>query len=285
MRDFAESDVEWCTDLLVGWDPSFPAESYRRVLTGEGARLIRLRVAELDGEPVGVGCVAEFEGVPRPLVSVVVTPTVRGRGVGSALFADVWPTVPDGLATAGMPDHDERSLAVARHWGFEVLGHGVESVLALTDEPVVPALPAGVLEVHVGAESAAASRELDAFLAEVGDYPESADYGNSMSTSVVLQVAPRAVWVVLFDDVGTLAATVIDPREGGEWYVVFTATAPRARGTGMGRAVKQAAHRLAYEQGARAVRTTNEARNERMRALNAALGYVRVGGDIRLARG
>jgi hypothetical protein len=48
--------------------------------------------------------------------------------------------------------------------------------------------------------------------------------------------------------------------------------------------VKQAAHRHAFEAGARAVRTTNEERNERMRTLNASMGYVKVAGDLRLVR-
>jgi RimJ/RimL family protein N-acetyltransferase len=90
--------------------------------------------------------------------------------------------------------------------------------------------------------------------------------------------------VLLVDEDGILAATALDPREGGEWYVLFTGCTPRARGRGLARAVKQAAHRYAYDGGARAVRTTNEERNERMRALNDAMGYAKVSGDVRLLR-
>ena len=46
----------------------------------------------------------------------------------------------------------------------------------------------------------------------------------------------------------------------------------RGRGQGLARAVKRIAHRYAFDAGARAVRTTNEERNERMRALNAVAG-------------
>jgi GNAT superfamily N-acetyltransferase len=126
--------------------------------------------------------------------------------------------------------------------------------------------------------------DIDAFLDLVGDYPEAEVYGDRLSNALVLEICPEASWVVLLDDDGVLAGTALDSRDGQEWYVLFTGSVPRARGRGLARAVKQAAHRIAFEGGASSVRTTNEDRNERMRALNESLGYQRVSGDLRLFR-
>ena len=142
LRDFTDADLDWCVDLLFGWDPSVPEDLYRRALTGEAARLIANRIAEIDGSPAGIASVFEFDGMAHPMLSVAVASPQRGAGIGSALFADAWSRVPAGEAVSGLPDHDARSLAVARHWGFEILGHGIESVLALEGRPPAPAAAA-----------------------------------------------------------------------------------------------------------------------------------------------
>ena len=286
IRDFTDADLEWAVDLLVDWGPAMPADAYRRVLAGEAATMARCRVAELAGTRCGLAAIVEFEGMPRPMVSVVVDRRHRGAGVGSRLMADLDPHVSADEAAAGMPDDDEASLSIARHWGFEVLGHGVESVIDLAERPLAPELPAGVrlLEAQASNLPPDVASALEAFLGQVGDYPEAAIYGNTLSNEVVRQMTPEAIWLLTVDGEGVLAGTALDPRDGGEWYVLFTASAPRARGRGLARAVKQAAHRQAYDAGARAVRTTNEDRNAPMRALNEAMGYRRVSGDLRLVR-
>ena len=47
---------------------------------------------------------------------------------------------------SGVFDDDQRSLAVARHWGFEIEKHAIESSLALADVASLPQspLPPGV---------------------------------------------------------------------------------------------------------------------------------------------
>ena len=97
-------------------------------------------------------------------------------------------------------------------------------------------------------------------------------------------MAPDLVWLLLVDADGIVAGSSLMPHVDGPWFIGFTGTAPRARGRGLARAAKQAAHRYAFDSGARAIRTTNEERNERMRALNASMGYAKVSGDLRLIR-
>jgi len=283
IRDFTDNDLDWAVDLLVDWDPSLPADQYRRVMAGEAGTLRRSRVVESGGSPAGLGTIIDFEGLSKPLLSVVVARPERGVGLGSHLFADLWPHLPPGGAMSGLPDGDDRSLAVARHWGFDVLGHGIESVLTMPEPPPEPVLPTDVRVVHVPAAHPA-GHDIASFLVTVGDFPEAEVYGNSISNAGVVQLAPDALWLLLVDDVGILVGIAMDPRDSTEWYVLFTGSSPRARGRGLARSAKQAAHRLAFERGARSIRTTNEARNARIRALNASLGYVPVSGDIRLVR-
>lgn len=285
IRDFTDDDIDWAVGLLLDWDPGLPPESWRRIVTAEAAPILRAIVAELDGERIGFGGVNVPEGLPYPLISVRVAEEHRGRGLGTRMFAELLPLVDRADAGAGMPDHDEHSLAIARHWGFEVLGHGIDSVLDLSEPPPSPDLPAGVeVRIVTGADAEASGVEVDSFLAQVGDFPESEIYGSRLTNAILLQMAPDLVWVLVVDDDGILAGCSLMPTVEGPWFIGFTGSAPRARGQGLARAVKRIAHRYAFDAGARAVRTTNEERNERMRTLNAALGYVPVAGDLRLIR-
>ena len=285
LRPLADADIDWCVDLLDAWDPSLTREYSRRLMTGEAAPILCAELAWVDDARAGLGMVIAPTGLPYPLLHVLVAPDHRGTGVGRALYAEMGASVPPGSVGSGMPDHDAASLAIAEHWGFEVLGHGIESVLVLADRPPAPDVPDDVRLVRVAARAvASAGLDIDDFLAQVGDYPEVEVYGSSMSNDVLLAIAPDAVWLLLTDDGGIVAATAVDPRPGGEWYVGFTAVLPRARGRGLARAAKEQAHRWAQQTGATAMRTTNEERNGRMRALNEAAGYRKVSGDLRLVR-
>ncbi len=285
IRDYTADDAGWIIDMLAEWDPTIPRDYWRRAVTGEVGSTDLFRVATVGGRPVGSVVIMRFEGMPRPFVSINVLPEYQAQGVGSALHRHLREHLPPGEVTSGMPDSDQRALDVVRHWGFEVLGHGIDSVLALSGAEPAPELPAGVrIVVRPAAMTTGDDLDIDGFLSEVGDYPEAADYGNSLSNAVVMEMAPNAVWLLLADDQGILAAVALDPRDSDEWYVLFTASSPRARGRGLARAAKGAAHRYAVEGGARSIRTTNEERNTRIRALNDALGYRAVSGDIRLVR-
>ena len=166
------------------------------------------------------------------------------------MFAELLPLVAHADAGSGMPDHDEHSLAIARHWGFEVLGHGIDSVLELAEQPPAPGLPHAVEQRIVrGADVAASGLDVDAFLAQVGDFPEVEIYGSRLTNAILLQMAPDLVWVLLVDADGVLAGSSLMPTDEGPWFIGFTGSAPRARGRGLARAAKQAVHRYAFDAG------------------------------------
>jgi GNAT superfamily N-acetyltransferase len=285
IRDFADPDADWAVGLLFDWDPGLPREAWRRIVMAQAAPMRRAIVAERDGERIGFGGVNDPEGLAYPLISVVAAAVKQSRGLGARMLAELLPLVDGADAGSGMPDHDQASLAIARHWGFEVLGHGIDSVLDLTAPQPAPDLPDGLAtRIVPGVDAATSGPDVDAFLAQVGDFPEAEIYGARITNGILLQTAPDLVWVLIVDAEGVLAGCSLMPTAQGPWFIGFTGSAPRARGRGLARAAKQASHTYAYEAGARAVRTTNEERNQRMRALNASMGYVKVSGDLRLIR-
>src|SRR5829696_5125688 len=79
------------------------------------------RAAYVDGELAGWGFTARPTTFPPDwaILSVTVATEHEGQGIGTALRASVTATLPDTAATlvALVDDLDERSLAVAQHWG------------------------------------------------------------------------------------------------------------------------------------------------------------------------
>lgn len=285
IRAMDDGDTDWAVALLHHWDPSLPRAFWHRVVTGEAAPIRLALVLECDGARRGLAAVNEPEGLPYPLVQVLVEPGSRGQGLGTGLFAAVLPSVAHADAGAGMPDSDAASLAIARHWGFEVLGHGIDSVLDLDAACGPAAVPEGLaVQVVPGSLAVGSGWDVDAFLGRVGDYPESEIYGSDLTSSALLDMAPDLIWVLIVDAGGIVAASSLMPQAEGPWYIGFTATEPRRRGQGLARLAKQAAHAHAWAHGATSVRTTNEERNTRIRALNASMGYRPVSGDLRLVR-
>ena len=216
IRDFTDDDIDWAVGFLHDWDPGLPLEAWRRIVTGEAAPMRRAIVVEVGGERVGLGGVNDPEGLPYPLISVVVDAGHRGQGIGAAMYAELLPLVAQADAGAGMPDHDEHSLAIARHWGFEVLGHGIDSVLDLDVRPPNPVLPDGVeVRIVAGADVVASGLDVDAFLVQVGDFPEAEIYGTQTTNAILLQMAPDLVWLLLVDAEGIVAGSSLMPTEDG----------------------------------------------------------------------
>ena len=136
------------------------------------------------------------------------------------------------------------SLAVAKHWGFEQFQHEIPSALDLGRTTTPPPCLAGVT-LTVRTEFAAAAR--DAELAAA--YAECDD-------SPEAQTGQISGWTSFLGLAGDVA----------------------------GRAMKLRLHQELAQRGVRRVVTANEADNQPIRTLNAALGYVPASGGIRLRR-
>jgi GNAT superfamily N-acetyltransferase len=285
IRDVVEADLDWCADLKSAWDPIFTWAEWRRAYAGEMAPIETLRIAVDGDERLGVAAIIRPMDVPYPQVDVHVAPEHQGRGVGSALFAELRPLLEGRTCGAAMVDRDQRALGVAQQWGFEVISHGIDSRLGLAPGGPAPDVPAGTrLRVIPAREVEAQGVALDAMIAAAGDYPEAELLGYATTNAGLMAAAPDLLWFVLEDDEGPVAASGALPRRDEDWYVMFSVTAPRARGRGLARAAKEQLHHWAAEHGARGVRTTNDVSNARIRALNASMGYVPIGGDVRLLR-
>ena len=233
--------------------------------------LARYVVVE-DGEVLGLTRLrAGSDGVPS--LTVQVDPAHQGRGVGRLLLDRVL-AVTGGKALTGLVNGDDRSLAVARHWGFEperehrVSGVDPRDAPAATPAPdglrVVPLAEAGVEAVwtchHAVADDdpSGLSRPLplEEYAAREWDGPlHRADLG-------------RAV----LDGETVLAFSQVDVAEGRAWNSM-TGCLPHRRGEGLATLAKvHALHALAAA-GVRACATGNDAANGPMLAVNERLGY------------
>jgi GNAT superfamily N-acetyltransferase len=285
ISELDEDDLDWATAVIHDWDGTDPVEFQRRRLAGDAGRVLAAVVARVGVQRVGLAFVIQPAGLPHPILTVLVTPEHRGQGIGSALHEAIGARLPDAILMTGLADDDPLSLAVVQRWGFEIQGHGIDSALDLASMPEPRPLAAGVREVHVLASEVLESPwDVDGFLDEVGDFPEVESYGMTLDNDDFVEFSTQTVWVLLVDDSGILSGTAIAPMGPGVWHVAFTGSRPRVRGRGLARAAKERAHAYARVHGATVVRTKNEERNVRMRGLNAALGYVPDGGQLRLVR-
>ncbi|HWG84626.1 MAG TPA: GNAT family N-acetyltransferase, partial [Deinococcales bacterium] len=186
-----------------------------------------------------------------------------------------------------------------RH-GFEFFAHRLESRLDLTklDEGayragIRAAEEAGFafpsLEEVIArlGKEAAWERLVPLYQALVQDTPDFA--GREMPASAVMArtrhfpfLHPAATTLV--ERAGELVGLTFVWRFGEEAYTVMTGISRSARRGGAGYAMKAAAALRAREAGMQAMGTHNDASNEKVLALNARLGYARIGGLWRLHR-
>ena len=243
-----------------------------------------------DDRPLGWGWTARGAFMPAgwAAVDVTVAGDHEGCGVASALFTALVPAVPRGTTVlrCSTYDDDARALDVARHWGFEVQTHSINSRLRLDGPRPEVAPPAGVdvessAEVRFDDEPA-----VDAMLLRSQTNPEArAGFTFDGLATFRSMIAPGETPVSVLARVdGAPAAVLYGGVLDGLLYVAYTGVDPAFRGRGLARLVKQQAHRDARTAGAEAAYTNNEERNTAIRRLNADLGYVVESGTYRLQK-
>jgi GNAT superfamily N-acetyltransferase len=267
----------WVLDTVVGG------------LTG-AMTLDAFVVAVEDARPVGWAFTGNIPGTPvgHRSVYVVVALGHEGRGVGRALFSRVLASVPAGSdqLRSRVFDDDERGLAVAEHWGFEVTQRSIASTLLL-EAGSGPEPPEGVVlepsddlvftdEDAVEAMFAASQTNPEATTSHVMTLGEIREY-----------VFPGERPLGCLARVGGVPAAltfVIVAPDGKTGNVVYTGVDPRFRGRGLGKLVKHEVQHRARSWGVERFVTENEENNHGIRALNADMGYVVLWGVYRMRR-
>ncbi|HEY7561065.1 MAG TPA: GNAT family N-acetyltransferase [Gaiellaceae bacterium] len=237
----------------------------------------QLFVAELDGALAGSGLADRSALAGRASLAPRVLPGFRGRGVGSALLADLAAhalRLGFGEAVALVDGRDERSLAFARRYGFVEVDRQVEQVRALGHEPEPPPPPAGVELVSIGErpELLHASYELAR--------PGYADMATDREVTVPLDewlreeaTLPHGSFAALADGEVVGYSGLCRHDSPGVAEDGLTVVRRDWRRRGLATALKRRELTWAAANGLREVVTWTQQGNEAMRRVNESLGF------------
>ncbi len=230
-----------------------------------------------DGSLLGWGILTHRHTLPpgRRGMRVFVRRDAEGRGLGGRIHAELRAAVDPGagqLRTRVYGD-DERSLAVARRWGFSAEQHSVTSRADLTTLEE-PATPAGVTVEPCPLLQFGDADAVERMLAASQTNPEAAH-------GLVMTLATLAGFVFP-GEVPVGALTRVDGRPAaishgglteGILHLTYTGVDPAHRGRGLARVTKEHVHWYAAQQGATHSHTDNEEHNAGIRHVNEQLGY------------
>jgi GNAT superfamily N-acetyltransferase len=206
-----------------------------------------------------------------------VLPGFRGRGIGSALYADAlrhFESLSVSVIRSWVPDEPESNRFAERH-GFERRREMRYSTLDLRDLPPMPEIPDGVTlsDLDTAGIDAVYDWDVSCMLDEPRDFPA--------------QVTPKDEWirqywhdpdnrrdlgVVAHLDGKVVAGTAFDV-DADRCNSGFTGVRPGYRGRGLAKLVKSAGLR-------RAAISSNDSANAPMLAVNEWLGYRPVSSQI-----
>jgi len=214
---------------------------------------------------------------------VLVTSGRHNEGVGGAMWREILAatgsaTTVHGLVAVG----DERSLAIANHWGLSVYQTPIESVITFDERPAPARLPEGFRVEFIDDVRNLGREDLDRLLIAADTSPEAGETGTHGMQG--FDATPSPVMGVVLHDADEPVGVVFTLTDGTAGYVLFTGIHPGVRGRGLARAIKQAAHLAAYDQGVRRLTTSNEESNAAIRRLNESMGYERLRASHRVRR-
>jgi GNAT superfamily N-acetyltransferase len=229
--------------------------------------------------------------VPGKFYAAVVTaPALRGRGIGSALVAELDRFAVEQQATrlvADVRDDDATSLAFAQKRGYTIERQGFDSVLDLTTfsesvfAGVVDSVAASGIRFFTLADRPGESTEhqlYELYKATFQDLPgyESTGFMPMATWRHLVVENPRARpdWVIIAADGDRLVGvtTLIDRED--HVYTNHTLVDREYRGRKIAVALKLLSIWAAKAHGASSMRTGNDSLNGPMLAVNRKLGYV-----------
>lgn len=290
-------------DALNAGNPQWVGpEQQRRTAAAAPPGVLLMAVGELDGAPsaYGVGIAAAVAVGGYGAAQVWVPAGSRRQGHGGALFG----RLADHLRDAGRPgvmvsvsDDEPDGLAAALHLGLSERAHHVESVLDLATLEESSARHAlaradavgiGLATLPDDASEADWERVYACLAPRMHEAPDARDGGGEMPYDVFRSFVVEPWQVLLAERDGeVIGVTCVMTRQDAPHRLntFFTGVHPDARGHGVSTALKAEHARLVRDLGWREVWTQNMDQNAAIRAVNATLGYLPVGGyrDLGLA--
>jgi GNAT superfamily N-acetyltransferase len=228
---------------------------------------------------VGFGFSGAPAGTPvgQHQMLVLVATSHDDAGLGRSLYDQCRAAQPSTTTDlrARVFDDDPRALAVAEHWGFEVVQRSITSRLELGDvDPPVP--PDGVTLEAADDLAFDDADAVEAMFAASQTNPEARNNHLMTIEEMTHWAFPgeRALGsLARVDGVPAAIAFALVEDGGDSGGVGYTGVDPRFRGRGLGRLVKEDVHHRAAGLGIRTLGTDNEEHNQGIRRLNAELGY------------
>jgi mycothiol synthase len=275
-----DADLEAMIAVRSAADPDRPAPRLENLRHNLSAKkdLVYL-VARLDGAPVACGFV--YPDIPERYAEghLVVVPTARRRGIGSAILAEAGAVActahKDELQGEVRAD-DETSRSYLERRGYRVVG-GEQAVALDLDELETPRLspPAGIRIVSraerpdlpdalypIGAEGAA----------DIPGEPGQPTYEQWRATDIDRPTRDARFFFIALAGDEPVGYAILDDY-GRDAFHGLTTVKREWRGRGIATALKQTQIAAAKKAGFRRLVTGSEERNTPMSNLNAKLGY------------
>jgi len=246
-------------------------------------------VVAVDGDVVvGFGYSGSIPGTPAPQRStyVAVAATHDGAGLGSRIYRHSRAAHDESVTDlrSRVFDDDPRSLAIAKHWGFEVSQRSITSRVELVD--VAARVPPDGVTLDAADDLAFPDDDaVEAMFAASQTNPEARNNHLMTLAEIRKYVFPGERGIVCLarvDGVPAALCFAIAGDGGDDGSVAYTGVDPTFRGRGLGRLVKQHVHHRAHESGVVRLSTDNEEHNEGIRRLNDEMGFTTAYGVYRM---
>jgi GNAT superfamily N-acetyltransferase len=273
--------------------PRTPDEWWERARSAEPSAFRRYLVGEVDGEIVAIGALLDSDLIANAVTArLVVDEAHRGRGRGRALAEaldallgkrDPAPI----LVNVRVRDDDSDGRAWAERRGFRFHSHAIRSRLDLATFD-----PAAHLAVVDRARAAGYAFEppddgdrLYALYAElIRDVPDQFDPMSRDAFRRQVDLRRDMARLVAKHPSGWAGLALLSPAGADGAFNDFTGVRPEHRGHGVATALKVLIAVEATRAGRSWIETVNHAHNGPMLAVNRALGYRRVAGNVFLHR-
>lgn len=263
-------------DFVLATDPHAERAFTERTLLEDLLEDRQVVTAWQGDQLVGLGQTGHPQPMPRhwQTIRVLLDPAVRGRGLGGRLYRRMLELSSPSRRSlrARAYDHDPRDLAIARHWGFEVVQLSYTSSCDLAQLPPETPPPDGVTIEDCSTLDFPDADAVEAMYDRSQTNPERAQFVGDLAFLHRMAPPPLGLGALLRVE-GSPAALIWAVKEPPAVHIAWTGVDPAFRGHGYAVLLKQALHRMARDAGAGECRTTNEEHNTGIRRVNAELGY------------